>query len=310
MAKFRQNHSRSNKGKSFASRGISTVVSLIALLFIAYNQFTGSSSNDNQRNNSGNQSTYNSVPIDAKGRKYLPKDDKSEVIHHQFYSLGYNEDFEVPNWVAYKLTEESLKVKNVPRAKRFKTDNEVDNRSAKHSDYSHSGYTRGHMAPAGDMAFSTEAMQESFFMSNMTPQTAALNAGIWRELEENVRDWAYDNDELYVVSGPIFDSSNPKRIGKSTKVAVPDAFFKALLDIEGSKKKAIGFIIPHEKSDLHLREYAVTVDAIEKLTGIEMFDDLMDDNEEAALEGQFDMQKWRVDKKRFNQRNKHWNRGK
>ncbi len=310
MAKFRQNHSRSNKGKSFTSRVISTVVALIALLFVAYSQFTDGSTNQNQRNSSGTHSTYTSKPVDAKGRKYLPKDDKSEVIHHQYYSLGYNEDYEVPNWVAYRLTEESLKAKNVPRAKRFKTDNDVDRKSAKHSDYSHSGYTRGHMAPAGDMAFSTDAMQESFFMSNMTPQTRTLNAGIWRELEENVRDWAYDNDELYIVSGPLFNSSDPKRIGKSTKVAVPDAFYKALLDIEGRKKKAIGFIIPHEKSDLHLKEYAVSVDEIEKLTGIEMFDDLMEDDEEALLEGQYDMQKWRVDKNRFNQRVKHWNNAK
>lgn len=141
----------------------------------------------------------------------------------------------------------------------------------------------------------------------MTPQSKALNGGIWRELEENVRDWAYDNDELFVVSGPIFHSSNPKRIGKSTKVAVPDAFFKALLDIEGNKQKSIGFIIPHERSDKHLKEYAVSVDEIERVTGIELFDDLMEDGIESQLESTFDMQRWRVDKSRFNQRVRHWN---
>ena len=145
-------------------------------------------------------------------------------------------------------------------------------------------------------------------MSNMTPQLRVLNNGIWRELEENVRDWAYDNDEIYVVSGPLFYDKPKKYIGKSTKVAVPDAFFKAILDIEGNKQKSIGFIIPHEKSEKHLREYAVTIDELERQAGLDLFPDLIiNDTEEEKLESQMNPNQWQVDKKRFNQRVKHWN---
>ena len=165
------------------------------------------------------------------------------------------------------------------------------------------------MAPAGDMAFSTDAMQESFYMSNMTPQIRHFNNGIWRELEENVRDWAYDNDELYIVSGPIFYGSNPDRIGQN-KVAVPDAFFKAILDIEGSKTKGIGFILPHERSYKHLREYAVSIDDIEKETGLDLYANLMEESEEEKLESQNESFRWNFDKKKYNERVNNWNKQK
>lgn len=249
------------------------------------------------------------VPSTIDEISYLPiGTDSKATVHHTYYSINYNPDYEVPNWVAYKLTEESLKVKNVERARRFNKDTKVPGISAAHSDYSHSGYTRGHMAPAGDMAFNERAMKESFFMSNMCPQTRAFNGGIWRELEENVRDWAYDNDEIYVVSGPLFGDNRPQMIGKKSKVAVPDAFFKAVLDIQGNKKKGIGFIIPHEKSDKHLRTYAVTLDDIEKETGLDLYADLITDNTlEEELESKVEVDKWQFDRKRFEQRKKHWN---
>ena len=99
-------------------------------------------------------------------------------------------------------------------------------------------------------------------------------------------------------------------IGKSTKVAVPDAFYKVLLDIEGNKQKAIGFVIPHERTDAHLREFAVTIDEIESITGLDFFDSLMGDDVEEALESKMDVNQWRIDKKRFRQRVDHWNKEK
>ncbi len=306
MAKFRKNHGKEGRRSSFMGRAVVTTVSLIGLMIYGFINFALEPSSGGIHN-SDTEHTYNSVPINTEARNFIPDDD-SNVVHHSYYSLGYNPSLEVPNWVAYKLTEESLKVKNVKRANRFKVDNRAKGKSAKHSDYSHSGYTRGHMAPAGDMAFSNEAMQESFYMSNMTPQLRTFNGGVWRELEENVRDWAYDNDELYIVSGPIFYKKPDNYIGKSTKVAVPDAFFKAILDIEGNKKKSIGFIIPHEETDKHLREFAVTLDEIEAVTKLDLFADLLtDESMESELEGQMNVNQWQINRKRFDQRVKHWN---
>jgi len=311
LAKLRRNHGTGRGGKSFISRAVTVTVGLIGILiygFLYWGGYLRGDDNPSHKTASDGNQTY-SIPLNLENRNFIPVGDYQELIHHDYYSLDYNEKYEVPNWVAYQLTEESLKLKNVPRQKRFNPDPEVDGRSAKHSDYTHSGYTRGHMAPSADMAFSVEANKQCFLMSNMTPQLRNFNNGIWRELEENVRDWAYDNDEIYVVSGPIFEDSNPERIGKN-KVAVPDAFFKVILDNEGSKKKGIAFIMPHEKSDLHLREYAVTIDEVESLTGLDLFADLLDDEYEETIESQMNVNQWQFNKKRFKQRVINWNRQK
>jgi len=312
LAKFRKNHGKSGRRSSFVGRAAVVTASFIGIIIYGFLNLHVSSDGNISTSEKTNrsQNAYPVVPIKTEARNFIP-DDNSNVVHHNYYSLGYNPDLEIPNWVAYKLTEESLKIKNVKRADRFKVDGKVKGRSAKHSDYSHSGYTRGHMAPAGDMAFSTDAMQESFFMSNMTPQLRTFNNGVWRELEENVRDWAYDNDELYIVSGPIFDGKPSRYIGKSTKVAVPDAFFKAVLDIEGSKKKSIAFVLPHEKTADHLRSFAITIDELERKLGYDLFQDLItDDVLEEKLESEMNVNQWQFDKKRFNQRVNHWNKQK
>ena len=288
-------------------RAVTVTIALIVAMIYGFVNLGLDDKGANSANREASNETQRFIPINLQNLDYIPSGNHEQVIHHSYYSLDYNEKYEVPNWVAYKLTEESLRIKNVPRAKRFKTDQDVERNSAKHSDYTHSGYTRGHMAPAGDMAFNEMAMQESFYMSNMTPQLRQVNNGIWRELEENVRDWAYDNDEIYVVSGPLYYDDNPKRIGKN-KVAVPDAFFKAILDNEGSKKKAIGFLIPHSKSDKHLKEYALSIDELEAKTGLDMFDKVLTDEVlEEELESVYEVNKWQINKKRFNQRVNHWN---
>ncbi len=305
MAKFRRNHGKEGRRSSFIGKAVLTTVILIGLMIFSFLKF-----NSPDRSNSYNEREGDStvIPIKLSGRQYLPKGKNSDIVHHSYYSIGYNTKKEIPDWVAYELTEESLKIKNVPRARRFLLDDQVKGKSAKHGDYINSGYTRGHMAPAGDMAFSEKAMRESFFMSNMAPQLRNFNGGIWRELEENVRDWAYDNDVLYIVSGPIFYDDKYQKIGGSTKVAVPDAFFKAVLDLEGKSEKGIGFIIPHDTQSDHLRKFAVSIDEIEKQSGLNLYTNLFASTEnEEALESTFNVNSWQISKSRFDQRIKHWN---
>ncbi len=241
-------------------------------------------------------------------RNYLPKDD-AEVIYHNYYTLGYNEPYEQASWVAYKLTKASLLEPNVKRAKNFRYDKSIKSYSAVHKDYSHSGYTRGHLAPAGDMAFNTTAMNESFLMSNMSPQIRPFNNGVWKELEENVRDWAFSNQELYVVSGPVFYDDNPEFIGQRNKIAVPDAFYKILIDNYGADKKAVAFLIPHEKTDTHLRDFAVSIDEVERVTGIDFFSTFFEsDQDEEKMESTFNVKRWKISEKRYKQRVNNWNK--
>jgi len=313
MTQLRRNHQRSSrKGQSFMKRIGMLSMLLIGGILYGFYEYTGmgdsstsSSSYLNDVNRQHSESAFSGSPSEE--RDFLPQSSSSnQVVHHRHYSLAYNEKYEIPEWVAYRLTSESLKAKNVPRAKKFKEDPDVDGRSAKHSDYTRSGYTRGHMAPAGDMAFNTEAMKETFYMSNMAPQIRPFNNGIWKELEEQVRDWAYDDKSLYVISGPLMDGID-ESIGKN-KVGVPKSFYKVLLDMEGRDKKGIAFVIPHARLDKRLQDYAVPIDEVEKITGIDFFASLTDDQEEERLESSININKWEFDNKRYRLRVEKWNK--
>ena len=236
---------------------------------------------------------------------YLPTA-TGEVIHHTYYTLSYKEAYEQPEWVAYILTKASIIKPNVKRERDFLPDPNVSTYSATTDDYKGSGYTRGHMVPAGDMAFDATAMRETFYMSNMSPQLRQLNGGIWRELEENVRDWAYKADSLYVISGPIL--TNPiKKIGRKNRVSVPSAFYKVLLDNKGPEKKAIGFIIPHELSEKRLESYMVSVSDIEAVTGMKFFANMSNQQEISKLKTTLEPAKWNVNEKRYQLRINKWN---
>lgn len=194
--------------------------------------------------------------------------DTNKIIHHQFYSLSYSEKAEQAEWVSYKLTSENFS-KKIERTNDFREDPMINQGSASLDDYHASGYDRGHLAPAGSMKMNEASMSESFLMSNMSPQSAAFNRGVWKRLESKVRYWSESNDSILVVSGPILD--NPISTIGTNDVYVPRAFYKVLIGFKNQKVMGIGFLIPHEKSDQSLYSYATSIDAIEELTGIDFY---------------------------------------
>jgi endonuclease G, mitochondrial len=211
------------------------------------------------------------------------------IIEKNNYTLHYNEKFEQADWVAYELTKSEV-LGSTRRKDSFKVDPAVKTGSATLSDYKGSGYDRGHLAPAADMKMSSESMGESFYMSNMSPQVPEFNRGIWAKLESTVRTWAVDNDSLYIDSGPVLTKAYYPTIG-ANKVAVPDFYYKVVLDYTGDEVKAIGFILPNKKSTKDLQDYAVTVDEVESITGLDFYPGL-DDSIESALESSFDVSLW------------------
>ena len=119
------------------------------------------------------------------------------------------------------------------------------------------------------MNYSQVAMRECFYMSNMSPQEPGFNRGIWRELEEKVRQWALKNDSLIVITGPIF-TQDMETIGKN-EVAVPIAFYKVVADISWPTYKEIAFIIPNKASNNAIKSFAVSVNSVEIVTGLDFF---------------------------------------
>jgi endonuclease G len=207
----------------------------------------------------------------------IPLIKKGEVIiRHTGFSLLYNEKHEQASWVAYELTKDETN-RLVKRVNKFRPDPKVKSGTARDEDYKGSGYDRGHLAPAADMGWSVVTMTESFYYSNMSPQVPGFNRGIWKKLEEKVRDWAIENDAVYIVTGPILRDSLPTM--SSISLSIPEYYYKVILDYRAPVLKAIGFIMPNESSALPVMHYAVSIDEVEAITGIDFFHSLPDDQE-------------------------------
>jgi endonuclease G len=211
-----------------------------------------------------------------------------QLVRHKAYTLGYNERYEQAAWVAYVLTAAETK-SNYKRSNDFEVDPKVSTGTATNNDYSHSGYDRGHLAPAADMSFSWLAMNESFYYSNMSPQEPSFNRGIWKNLEELMRNWAVNYDSIYVVTGPVFEK-NMSFIG-TNKVAVPGAYYKVIVKRIGNKVEGIGFILPNRGSNVPLQSFVVSIDQVEQRTGIDFFSSWQD-GIESAMEKQACISCW------------------
>ena len=213
------------------------------------------------------------------------------VITHKGYTVSYNYDWKIPNWVAYELTDYEVDGE-VPRYDRFKPDPMVPkNVTATTDDYKYSGWDRGHMAPAADMKWDEQAMKESFYLSNICPQNPNLNGGVWKDLEEQVRDLARQKGRIFVVCGPIVNDTS-LTLG-TNKVVVPQAFFKVLLQEEQGEIHAIGFVYENKSGRKPMSTYAMTVDEVEDLTEIDFFPSLPNRVEKEA-ESAVDFSKWTI----------------
>ena len=211
-----------------------------------------------------------------------------QVVIHTAYSLCYSEKDEQARWVAYKLTSEMCTTNAVKRVDKFIPDPLVKTGSSESNDFKNSGYDRGHLCPAGDMNWSDATMKESFYMSNMSPQLHAFNAGIWEKLETKVRKWAVAKGEVFVVDGPVL-TGELKKIGVKNKVTVPDYFYKIVY----SSGSVLAFVIQNKDWDQKsFYDFCVPVDSIEKLTGIDFFP-LMNDTLENELEKRVRMEGWK-----------------
>ena len=234
--------------------------------------------------------------IDAETPRYeLPQlsvERRQQVIEHLAYTVSYNQDWHLPNWVAYELTNHETYGES-SRTNKFLPDPLVDGDPVITKDYSNSGYDRGHMAPAGDMKWSEQAMKESFYMTNMCPQNHNNNAGDWKDLEELVRDIASTYGNVYICCGPIVtDITNT--IGSVRKIVVPQSFYKVLLrQKKDGSWTSIGFVMPNAAGNCPLMTYMHSVNEIENLTGIDFFYNLPDSIED-LIETDYTISDWTI----------------
>lgn len=219
---------------------------------------------------------------------FLPTSTTGQIVHHNGYSLSYSEPHEQAEWVAYELKKAHLSNANFKRPY-FEIDPAVKTKAAHWRNYKKSGYDRGHLCPAGDRKYSRAAHDETFLTSNISPQKHSFNAGVWNRLEQKTRYWARKYDGVFVVSGGVL-KGQMKTIG-SEKVAVPNQFYKIIIDNNSGNTKMLAFLLDHQASNKPLYTFVVSVDKIEALTGIDFFHEL-EDEKERVLEASSNYKMW------------------
>lgn len=220
----------------------------------------------------------------------LVKGAPSESIEKQYegFTLSFNPENGTPDWVGWELLATETDGP-ISRSNQFHADNEMPG-SPDPSDYTRSGYDRGHLCPAADQKWSSQAMSDCFYMTNMAPQKHELNAGAWKTLEEKERLWAQRDSALVIVAGPIYAAQNNTRIG-ARQVRVPDMFYKCILAPYTSPARAIAFVYDNERCPGNMQNYVTTIDEVEKLTGLDFFSTLPDEIEN-EVEQHSDFRKW------------------
>ena len=223
----------------------------------------------------------------------VPKE-TDRILHREGFSLGYSHKYRQAIWVGYVLKKEHLTGKRFRRPAAFRSDPAITRNPVQPGEYTGTKFDRGHLAPAGDMSYSHPAILNSFFMSNISPQTPGCNRGIWKRLETQIRKWAVSEECLCVITGPLFPQEEDEE-GKgeeegSISLPVPYAFYKVVLDMT-PPMKMIAFIVPNRAGRERLQRFVVTVDDVEKLTGCDFFSELDDDVEE-QLERHSDFSQW------------------
>lgn len=274
-------------------------VSLLAFLFalVGCNKdketstVSESSSVKNNKNIDETSSEPSTVDIsfDSSTFDFIPSSTTGAVIKRDSYVFSYNEDHEQSEWVAYVLTKDDVKYRKYERPF-FVQDPMVTTGSADWKNYKNVVYNKGHLLPAADRRKNYKEYKETFFTSNISPQLPEFNAGVWNRLEEKVRYWATKYDSLYVVTGGVLENDLPT-IGYEN-VSVPKYFYKVLMTKDASKM--IGFLVPHKESDLPLYEFVTSVDSIEKMTGIDFFEQLPKDIQD-RIEKSTSYKEWSFD---------------
>ncbi|MBL8955100.1 MAG: DNA/RNA non-specific endonuclease [Myxococcaceae bacterium] len=207
------------------------------------------------------------------------------------FVVAYDTLHKVPRWVSWELR--SVWLGDAPRTSGFRRDPQLPSSAVQASDseYTNSGYDRGHMCPSADRTATSADNASTFVLTNVVPQTHSSNAGPWAALEDESRDLAALGKRLLVIAGPRFGAGHTT-IGNG--VEVPLATWKVIVVLEPGTTgvtqatRVIAVDVPNTYSvSGSWRSFRTSVDSIESATGLDLLSDL-DPAVEAVVEGRLD----------------------
>lgn len=219
---------------------------------------------------------YGAPGTTAFGRKLLVR---------QGYATLHDDEQKEPLWVMYRLTR-AYASGTVKRTDDFRADPDLpEGMRAELSDYKagvNRKLNRGHMCPAEDCARSKPIMSETFLLSNMVPQNAQMNSGLWAQIEKRVREYARSYGEVFVITGPLLSTMGSKRRAVpspmgANHVAVPVGVYKIVARNSTDGMHALAFEVPNSSvkgGTNEMPRYLVSVRQVEKDTGLNFFNAL------------------------------------
>lgn len=232
-----------------------------------------------------------------------------EIVEHSGFVIGFDCNYKMAAWTFHVLSEEVSRG-TLTRSSSFREDKTVKCGSAVEQDYSmkqknengsvsqkNFGFDRGHLAPSADFNWSKTAMKESFYYSNMTPQRPEFNRGSWVKLETLLRT-IVDNEQqsFYVLTGPVLHDQLPVIEKSVHQLRIPEYHYKIIADISTENPRGMAFLMPNQKCEKNLSEYVVSIDSIERLTGLDFFT-LIPEQLEKKLENRSDFTAWQTKSK-------------
>ncbi|MDD3687734.1 MAG: DNA/RNA non-specific endonuclease [Bacteroidales bacterium] len=235
--------------------------------------------------------------------------DGEELICHSAFCLVYDEEHEMARWTAHIISHEIVNGA-VSRTNDFRVDSLIKTGSSEEVDYFLTtekddgslkydgfGYDRGHLAPSADFRWSPVALSESYFYSNMTPQLPEFNRELWADIESFMREYVYNNPgkDLFIVTAPVLRDDLPKQTRSKNNVSIPEYHYKIGVDMQS--KKGIAFIVSQKNTGYPIESYVVSIDSIEKITGINYFPKLSAEDEK-LIESNSDISQWRTGTKK------------
>ena len=239
-----------------------------------------------------NKNTPHLVPMSEDARDSLmtvvvPSGMSDTLVRYDAFDVHFNSERGIANCAIYELVNNEL-YGTAERGNEFMADPGVKGCPVP-EDYAGSGFDRGHLVPAGDLKWNGTAMRQSFLLTNVGPMHKALNEGGWAKLEEKVREWTARDSALLVFTGPVVSDSDTTLA--SGRVRVPSAYYKVIMAPCVRPMRVIAFIYPNGHSGGRLQQYAVSVDEVERHTGLDFFPTLPDD-EQQRLESHVNLDAW------------------
>ncbi|MBX2979760.1 MAG: DNA/RNA non-specific endonuclease [Flavobacteriales bacterium] len=216
-----------------------------------------------------------------------------ELVIHPGHILVYDQKHKQAKWVAHIATPDLI-TGNLARIDSFLPDPLVKGGTAVTTDYWYSGYDRGHLVPSADMRWNQDALAATYLYSNISPQKPELNRESWAELEDWLRRYVnFSKQRVFVVTGPVLRDGLPimEKPNRQNDVSIPELFYKVIVDLDSDSPKGIAFLQSNGKNEYPTISYAVPIDSVEKITGIDFFASL-DDKLENVIEAMREPKEW------------------